>query len=244
MAGPGGDPGCAGAEPSAFVEPIFDYPHADPGGGKAFGNAIVGGYVVADASLGDLYGRYLYGDWGTGQLRSFSLAAPYVTDRAEGISVDRLDSFGEDSCGRLYTAAVGGEVSRLTGATAGACPTATPSPPARGLTFLGIRAAKRRVERRSKVLLTSWVSPCSGRRGARVRLYRGRRLIGSGRLGRACTVQFRPRILRRSKFRTTIAEDANHLGAVSRRLKIRIDHRRSTRRKARAESLSGRARWP
>jgi hypothetical protein len=241
VAGPSeSDPQC-GSPASPFVESIFDYPHSDPGGGKAFGCAIIGGYVVADASLGDVFGRYLYGDLCTGQLRSFSLASPYATDRAEGIGVEELYSFGEDSCGRVYTVAGSGQVSRLTGTFANDC-----LPPAaqKGSTFLGIRAAKRRVQRRSKVLLTSWISPCSGQRGARVRLYRGRRLIGSGRLGRACTVHFRPRILRRSKFRTTIAEDANHLGAVSRRLKIRIDHRRSTRRKARAGSVSGTARWP
>jgi glucose/arabinose dehydrogenase len=239
--GPETDEGCKDSEPGPFVKPIFDYPHSNPDAGKAFGCAIIGGYVVADASLGDLFGRYLYGDLCTGQLRSFSLASPYATDRAEGIAVEELNSFGEDSCGRVYTVSAGGQVSRLTGTLANDC--APPAVP-QGTTFLGLRAAKRRVQRHSKVLLTSWVSPCGGRRGARVRLYRGRRLIGSGRLGRACTVQFRPRILRRSKFHTTIAEDANHLGAVSRRLKIRIDHRRSTRRKARAGSLSGRARWP
>ncbi|HEY0317533.1 MAG TPA: PQQ-dependent sugar dehydrogenase [Solirubrobacterales bacterium] len=241
--GPATDEGCATAPPGAFVQPIFDYPHSPPGGGKAFGSAIIGGYVVADPSLGDLYGRYLYGDWGTGQVRSFDLGDPYGTDSSEGIEVEDLYSFGEDSCGRVYTVSGSGQVSRITGTAANACLPAPAAP--RGSTFLGIRAARRAVKRGSKALITSWVSPCNGRRGDRVRLYRGRRLVGGGRLSRACTVHFRPRIRHRATFRATIAEDAEYLGAVSRRLRIRIDHRKSTRRKAGARSLSGRpAAWP
>ena len=47
--GPATDPGCTPT--ASFIEPAFDYPHADPGGGAAHGAAIIGGYVVRDPSL-------------------------------------------------------------------------------------------------------------------------------------------------------------------------------------------------
>jgi glucose/arabinose dehydrogenase len=241
---PGGDPLCSSPPAGGFVNPVFEYPHSDAGGGKAFGAAIIGGYVVRDDSLGDLYGRYLYGDWATGQIRSLSLANPFASDRSEGIYVNNLNSFGQDSCGRLYTVSGNGQVSRLVAAASPNTCVAGVAPTQRQRTYLGIRALRRRVERGSKALITAWVSPCKGRRGDRVRLYRGRKRIAAKPLGRACSVQFRTKISRRTTFRATVGEDADYLAAVSRRLKVRIDHRASTRRKARAESLSGRPRWP
>ena len=60
--GPGHRPRVRRLPPSAFVDPVFDYPHDDPGAAAPHGCAIIGGYVVRDPSLGDLFGRYLYGD--------------------------------------------------------------------------------------------------------------------------------------------------------------------------------------
>ena len=44
-----------------------------PSGGAAFGCSIIGGYVVRDPSLGDLYGRYVYTDYCVGEIRSLAL---------------------------------------------------------------------------------------------------------------------------------------------------------------------------
>jgi glucose/arabinose dehydrogenase len=121
------DPACAGA--SGFTEPIHDYDHT---GGNC---SITGGYVVRDQSLGDLYGRYLYADFCVGQLRSHVPALPAASgDRAEGISVANPSSFGEDSCGRVYVASLGGEVHRLVGDAPTDCspPPPPPPPPADG----------------------------------------------------------------------------------------------------------------
>lgn len=133
-------PACAGA--SGFTDPVFDYPHTNPGDGSAFGCSITGGYVVRDASLGDLYGRYVYGDYCGGQLRSIDLTAPdpRATDRAEpGLTVPAfsLYSFGEDSCGRVYVVTGGGGVFRLEGTAPASCPPPPslpplPSPPSPG----------------------------------------------------------------------------------------------------------------
>jgi hypothetical protein len=88
---------------SGFTDPVFDYPHTDPEDGRAHGCSITGGYVIRDPGLGDLYGRYVYGDFCVGQIRSIDLSAPdpRATDRAEaGLAVPAFSlwSFGEDSC--------------------------------------------------------------------------------------------------------------------------------------------------
>jgi hypothetical protein len=227
--GPFTDSGCAGSEPSEFVDPVFAYPHADPGGSGAFGNAIIGGYVVRDRSLGDLYGRYLYGDNGTGLLRSFSLADPFGSDRSEGIQVDELNSFGEDSCGRLYTVSGGGVVSRLAGSAPASC--AGPGGPALLPSYVGVKALRGRVKRNKRALITLWVSPCAGRRGQPVTLLRGRVRVGTRHLDRACSARFRPRIPRRLTFRGRIAADSKYVADESRRLKVKILKRRPAQRR-------------
>ena len=40
--------------------------------GRDEGCSITGGYVVRDPELRSLYGRYLYGDYCAGELRSFT----------------------------------------------------------------------------------------------------------------------------------------------------------------------------
>jgi glucose/arabinose dehydrogenase len=98
------------------TDPIFEYTHT---GGAC---AIVGGYVARDPTLADLYGRYLYADLCTGQIRSLIPGLPLASgDRAEGLAVSSPVSFGEDACGRLYVVAQGGNVSRLTGSAAAVC---------------------------------------------------------------------------------------------------------------------------
>lgn len=229
--GPETDPGCPGA-PGAFVDPVFDYPHTNPGG--AHGCAITGGYVVRDPGLGDLYGRYLYGDYCSSELRSLSPALPAASgDRSEGIVVNKLVSFGEDSCGRLYTVSELGEVARLVGpqpTPCGASPAAPVSARPLSHSYAGIRAFHRSVQRGEKALITAWASPCAGRRGEPIKLFRGANHIATRHLDRACTARFRPRISRRAGFRVTIAADEDYEGASSRRLGIRLQERHHKQR--------------
>jgi hypothetical protein len=225
LAGPGGDPECATPPADGFVDPIFDYPHVNPGGGGAFGCAIIGGYVARDASLGGLYGRYLYGDLCDGKIRSLALSEPFVSDRYEGLEVENLNSFGEDSCGRLYAVSGDGQVFRLVGATAAVCPspqpgTATKAPPAPS--YLGIRAVSSKVTRGGRAEVTVWASPCKGRRGEAVKLRRDSQRLGTRHLDRVCSARFRPRIRQRSRFRASIGADEEYLAASSRRLTIRV----------------------
>lgn len=212
------EPGCASAGP--FTDPIFDYPHSDPGGGKAHGCAIIGGYVARGPGYGDAYGRYLYGDNCGGEIRSLLPALPFASgDRSEGIAVEFLDSFGEDSCGRLYAVSETGPVYRIVGPNTAICPTTT-APPLNP-SFVGIRGISRHVVRNRRTLITAWVSPCDGRRGAPVTLWRGRQRIGTRHLDRACTTRFRPKISRRSKFRAAVKADATYVAATSRKLTIK-----------------------
>jgi hypothetical protein len=225
--GPATDPQCATPPIGGYTPPVFDYPHEDPGGGKAFGCAIIGGYVAHDPSLGELDGRYLYGDLCQGQIRSFCPAAPYATDRSENVEVDNLNSFGEDSSGRLYAVSGNGPVYRLIGQGGAPCPTAppiyTPGPQkGQAPSYISIRAVSRKVRRHRRGLITAWVTPCSAsRRSDPVTLYRGRRNMGTRYLDRACSVRFRPRIDRRSSFRATLHATNAYLPAISRKLTIK-----------------------
>jgi len=208
------EPECAGTSAADFVFPVFDY-LSDPGCA-----AVIGGYVARDPGIGDAFGRYLYGDFCAGDVRSFSPSVPFATDRYEGAHVDGLVSFGEDSCGRLYAVSGGGPLYRLTGPAATFCGDATP---ALALTpsHVGVRAATRKVKRNRRAFISAWVSPCNGRRSGQVTLWRGRRNLGTRRLDQVCSARFRPRIGRRSSFRVTVKADQTFAGAISRQVTIR-----------------------
>jgi glucose/arabinose dehydrogenase len=78
--------------------------------------SITGGYVVRDPALKALFGRYVYGDYCLGQLRSAKLAAGQATaDRAiAGVPrITGLSSFGEDARGRVYVLSLNGPVYRF-----------------------------------------------------------------------------------------------------------------------------------
>ena len=92
------------------VAPVIELSHKD-------GNcSITGGYVMRDANVPALLGRYVYGDFCEGRLRSAKLSA----GNAEGdvaipglAKVDQLSSFGEDARGRVYVMSLSGPVYRF-----------------------------------------------------------------------------------------------------------------------------------
>ena len=92
------------------VPPVLELSHGD-------GNcSVTGGYVVRDRTLPALAGRYVYGDFCKGQLRSAKLSPGTARDdRSLGLSnVKGLSSFGEDARGRVYVVSLEGAVYRLT----------------------------------------------------------------------------------------------------------------------------------
>jgi hypothetical protein len=210
------EPGASCAGASGFTEPVFDYPHANPGDGTAHGCSITGGYVVRDPSLGDLYGRYVYADYCVGEIRSLALpSAPGGVageDRSEGLGVAHPVSFGEDSCGRLYVVSQARTVYRFVGATAATCAgglaastspslTSTQKRP-RARLHLTVRA--RPMHGALKLLLTARLAPCTDQVGERVQLNRGGRPLAGKRLDRHCVARFHRRVEHRSTFRALL----------------------------------------
>jgi glucose/arabinose dehydrogenase len=93
---------------SGAIKPILVYSHSSGG------CSVTGGYVVRDRELASLYGRYVYGDFCAGELRSFVPAAGGARDdRSLNLSVPSLSSFGEGSDGRIYVTSLEGPVYRL-----------------------------------------------------------------------------------------------------------------------------------
>ena len=90
-------------------EPVHQYGHT---GGAC---AIVGGYVVRDQKLRALRGRYVYGDYCSGELRSFVPTKDGSRgDRSLGVGKrPGFVSFGTDARHRVYVVELGGRVSRL-----------------------------------------------------------------------------------------------------------------------------------
>ncbi len=79
--------------------------------------SVTGGVVVRDPAIPALAGRYLYGDYCRGQVRSFKISGGRATgDAPLGVRrVEQLSSFGEDARGRVYITSLSGPVYRLAG---------------------------------------------------------------------------------------------------------------------------------
>jgi glucose/arabinose dehydrogenase len=78
--------------------------------------SITGGYIVRDRAVPSLYGRYVYGDYCKGQLRSARLSGGKASgDQAiPGLpTISGLDSFGQDATGRVYVVSQSGAVYRF-----------------------------------------------------------------------------------------------------------------------------------
>ena len=90
------------------IDPVYQYDHD-------VGCSITGGYVVRDRRLPSLFGRYLYGDFCSGVVSSFSSrpGEPADDNRTVGLTLPQLSSFGEDRTGRIYLASLDGPVYRL-----------------------------------------------------------------------------------------------------------------------------------
>jgi glucose/arabinose dehydrogenase len=96
-----------GSAPGA-VRPQIAPPHSD---GFC---ALIGGYVVRDPALRSLAGRYVYGDNCNPRIYSVRLTpGGGRDDRATGLRVPALSSFGEDGSGRVYATSLNGPVYRL-----------------------------------------------------------------------------------------------------------------------------------
>jgi glucose/arabinose dehydrogenase len=98
-----------GGAPPKYRPPIFEYSSAN----GTNNCSITGGYVVRDASLPALEGRYLYADFCGGVLRSFDPSNPGSSDGPTGLELGQVSSFGEGRDGRIYVASLEGGVYRV-----------------------------------------------------------------------------------------------------------------------------------
>jgi glucose/arabinose dehydrogenase len=102
-----------------LVDPVVEQPHSDGW------SAIIGGYVVRDAGLPTLAGRYLYGDFAHSAMHALTPGSN--ADAEAGLTSDTLTALGEDACGRLYAASYNGPVARIVDGTPSPC--SFPAPP-------------------------------------------------------------------------------------------------------------------
>ncbi len=221
-----------GPRPPGNVLPVLERFHAGTGI-----CALTGGYVVRDAGLPTLLGRYVYGDNCAPALRSARLAVPRAADDREvGLNVEGLSSFGEDAAGCVYTASLAGPVSRLVERTR-EVPCADREAPA----LLVTAAARQRALRGGAVAVRAACSErCTVRAAGTIRISKKRyRLRGVRRtLARAgLAVKLRLKLTRRTrsaarralrrKRRVTAtitvgAVDSSNHRAKSRRARVRI----------------------
>ncbi|MGH2841703.1 MAG: PQQ-dependent sugar dehydrogenase [Solirubrobacteraceae bacterium] len=98
-----------GESAPGHVRPVLELDH---NGGNC---SVTGGHVVRDPKLTALAGRYVYGDFCKGQLRSVRLSSSGASDdRSLGLkTVPSLSSFGEDARRRVYVVSLDGPVYRL-----------------------------------------------------------------------------------------------------------------------------------
>ena len=104
------DPDCPATTPScgdpAFTAPIIEYV---TGGGNC---SVTGGYVYRGPQIAALAGRYLYGDWCSGNLWAADDSSGSWTSELLPISLPGITTFGEDAAGNLY-ATNGSEIFRV-----------------------------------------------------------------------------------------------------------------------------------
>jgi glucose/arabinose dehydrogenase len=90
-----------------LVMPVAQYSHDN-------GCSVTGGYVYRGSNA-SLRGRYIYGDYCSGLIWSFKIAAGKATGlRRERFKIDSVTSFGQDIAGELYAVSHGGTIYRLT----------------------------------------------------------------------------------------------------------------------------------
>jgi glucose/arabinose dehydrogenase len=93
--------------PGKLVGPVAQYTHDD-------GCSVTGGYVYRGSNV-SLRGRYIYGDYCSGNIWSFKLSGGKATGlRRESFKIASVTSFGQDIAGELYAVSHGGTIYRLT----------------------------------------------------------------------------------------------------------------------------------
>src|SRR5262249_36515372 len=93
------------ASPPGAVEPVVEYDHSQ-------GSSVTGGYVYRGSAMPELFGRCLFGDYGSGKVWSI----PSNVDRPAPkvlLTTSAISSFAQDNAGELYVISYSGAISRI-----------------------------------------------------------------------------------------------------------------------------------
>ena len=83
-----------GCDTSGLTLPVFEYSHT-------IGNSITGGYVYRGNYMPDLFGKYMYADYGSGKVWALNGSAPYTNTLIETLGAP-CSSFAQDNKKNLY----------------------------------------------------------------------------------------------------------------------------------------------
>ena len=93
---------------SDFVAPIHDYDRSSDGG-----RSITGGYVYRGQANSSLIGRYIYGDYVSGNIWSLEFSGANFVSNTKIADLNSVTSFGEDENGELFAVTINGTVHRF-----------------------------------------------------------------------------------------------------------------------------------
>ncbi len=93
--------------PRRFQKPVWTIPHPR-------GRSVTGGYVYRGATLRELRGNYLYGDFATGKIWRLWNKGRTYRNRLLLASDKNISSFGQDSAGEIYVIDYLGAIFKLT----------------------------------------------------------------------------------------------------------------------------------
>ncbi|MHA2008308.1 MAG: PQQ-dependent sugar dehydrogenase [Promethearchaeota archaeon] len=97
-----------GSNVTKLEPPIYEY-------GRNLGVSITGGYVYRGLILTELYGKYIYGDYGSGRIWALDISDGITLNNTLLIDTDlNISSFGEDLTNELYICAFDGNIYKLT----------------------------------------------------------------------------------------------------------------------------------
>jgi glucose/arabinose dehydrogenase len=96
-----------GDNPPGAILPIYEYSHDD-------GCSIIGGFVYRGDAIPDLRGSYLFADYCAEGVQAIQVDGDTVVDeRTWDLSVDQVQSFGQDQDGELFVLLASGPVLKL-----------------------------------------------------------------------------------------------------------------------------------
>jgi glucose/arabinose dehydrogenase len=107
---------------TGITAPVFDYAHKKPAElpGTQGRCSIAGGYVYRGSAIPGLRGTYLFGDYCSSEIWTYTNSSPPVTSFKDGSASPLmipgglvLTSFGQDNLGEIYVTAVDGKVYRI-----------------------------------------------------------------------------------------------------------------------------------